>query len=142
MKRELGYLQIGEDSDAMFAHGQSAFSFHASNITLTYYMQNAIRCKLISSWHQGISAQAHPSVLCCHTGMMWAKRLLQTCTLLNNINNSMARNKMTNAVTMTVEEWERLSSGDSLIAVSQSWEIYNTYMPYGCIILCKTHMQK
>jgi len=53
MKRVLGYLQIGEDSDALFAHGQSATS-----------------CKFISRWHQGISTQAHPSVLCCHIDMM------------------------------------------------------------------------
>jgi len=70
MKRGLGYLQTGEDSDAMFAQGQPALNFHTGNITLTYYMQNATSCKLISSWHQGISAQAHPSVLRCHIGMM------------------------------------------------------------------------
>jgi len=75
MNRGLGYLQIGEDSDVMLAHSQSALNFHTGNITLPYYMQNATSCKLISSWHQGISAQAHPSVLCCHIGMMWAKRL-------------------------------------------------------------------
>jgi len=70
MNRGLGYLQIGEDSDAMFAHGQSALNFHTGNITLTYYMQNATSYKLMLSWHKEISAQAHPSVLCCHTVMM------------------------------------------------------------------------
>ena len=41
----------------------------------------------------------------------------------------MARSKMTDAVIMMMEEWQRLSSGDRLIAVSELWEKYNTYVP-------------
>jgi len=36
---------------------------------------------LISSWHQGISTQAHPSVLCCHSGIMWAKDFADMYTI-------------------------------------------------------------
>jgi hypothetical protein len=39
------------------------------------------------------------------------KDFFQTCILLNNINNSMARRKMTNVATIVIEEQESPSSG-------------------------------
>jgi hypothetical protein len=39
------------------------------------------------------------------------KDFFQTCVLLNNVNNSMARSKVTNVATVVMEEQERPSSG-------------------------------
>ena len=39
------------------------------------------------------------------------KHFFQTCILLNNVNNSMARSKVTNVATMVMEERESPSSG-------------------------------
>ena len=42
------------------------------------------------------------------------KRMLQTCTLQNNINSSVDGSKMTDMMTMVMEEWHMVRSGDWL----------------------------
>jgi hypothetical protein len=70
-------------------------------------MWKATCCLLISSWQQCIVASPCTDPACNTTLPHWhhvGQKTFQTCTLLNNVNSSMARSKMSDVTTMVMEE--------------------------------------
>jgi hypothetical protein len=82
------------------------------------------------------------SLQCYAAKMAWyAEETFQTCVLLNNINGSAARSKMTDILTRAMKKWHRLSSGTEqfLCCRTNIWTVFYTHMQLGCIILlCET----
>jgi hypothetical protein len=81
------------------------------------------------------------SLQCYAAKLAWREEETFPCALLNNINGSAARSKMTDVLTRVMKKRQRLSSGDWTISALRNkyvnWILH--HMQLGCIILlCET----
>jgi len=124
INKGLGWLQTGGDSGAMFATWLVCLKFPQwkYRFKILYAKRRLLQVYfMLATARFARHVHLNATLPCSHDTR---QKTFQTSILLNNVNSTVARSKITDVATMVMEECQKPSTGNPQIAVFASQKIY------------------